>query len=312
MHAFQAGLSIQGQERIETLISHAFMREVVRKVDNTIIPLNDVGRGPPLYCVHPIGGGAAEFRDKARMLGPHGKFYAIQVPTDKRRAEFAGSIEEIGKFYVDELVNFQPEGGFVLGGYSTGAAIALEMSQQLIARDRKVSLLVVFDGELFNTGAEISARNPRYWFELLLNVPRWIIDEQPIRNRRKLASKAGARLQSAILGTLKKGAPAIHAVERYVNFDGFLPDHVAFIKALYDAHLGYVPRHYPGRVLVFAAKTQPLFYLQQVKAAWAKIAPSSEFVDINGTHVSIMKMPHGLPIAERLRREIGQMEELAD
>ena len=65
----------------------------------------------------------------------------------------------VSQHYVDELVKFQPEGPFFLGGHSVGGTIALEMSQQLIARGREVSLLVVFDGGLLNTGAEISFLN---------------------------------------------------------------------------------------------------------------------------------------------------------
>jgi hypothetical protein len=50
------------------------------------------------------------------------------------------------------------------------------MSQQLTARGREVSLLVVFDGGLLNTGAEISFLNPLYWLRLLCYLPRWIND----------------------------------------------------------------------------------------------------------------------------------------
>jgi hypothetical protein len=48
------------------------------------------------------------------------------------------------------------------------------MAQQLRARSREVSLLVIFDGELFNTGAEISYRNPYSWLKLIWNLPRWM------------------------------------------------------------------------------------------------------------------------------------------
>jgi hypothetical protein len=94
-----------------------------------------------------------------------------------------------------------------------------------------------------------------------------------------------------------------------MNLAAYPLDHVAFIKALYDGHIRYVPRRYPGRVLVFVAKTHPLFHLQQVEAPWKKIAPASELVEIDATHVGIMRMPHALPVAERLRKAI---EELGD
>ena len=84
----------QNRARIEVLINSAFKREVIRKVVDVILPLNDIGDGPPFYCIHAAAGVATEFQYLVRMLGPNQKFYAIQVPTDRRRAGFARSIEE--------------------------------------------------------------------------------------------------------------------------------------------------------------------------------------------------------------------------
>src|SRR5579871_485247 len=152
MPSLEIEKTIEDRTRMEALINIAFKREVIRKVKDVILPLNDIGSGPPFYCVHSLGGAATEFRHMARMLGPRQKFYGIQAPTDKRNAEFGASIREMSRYYVDELMKFQPEDRFMLGGYSVGATIALEMARQLIAKGREVSLLVVFDGELFNTG----------------------------------------------------------------------------------------------------------------------------------------------------------------
>jgi thioesterase domain-containing protein len=294
------------QTRMDALINIAFKREVIRKVTDVIVPLNDIGFGPPFYCVHPIGGAATEFRHMVRMLGTKQRFYGIQAPTDRRNAEFASSIKEMSKYYVNELVKFQPEGAFLLGGYSVGATIALEMSHQLIARGREVSLLVVFDGDLLNTGGEISSLHPLYWLKLLLNVPRWMVDKL-VKNRRTLANKAVARLKSVAFK--KKNLRATHAVEPFTNRKGFLPDHAAFIRALYDSWRDYVPDSYSGRVLVFVAKTQGLLQLRQVKAAWTKTAPSSEVFEIDGTHLDIMNVPQGRPVAERLRKKIEEIGE---
>ncbi len=285
---------------MEALINSAFKREVIRKVEDVILPLNDIGFGPSFYCVHSIGGGATEFQHMARMLGPKQNFYGVQVPTNRRNAEFGRSIKEMSRYYVDELVKFQPKGAFLLGGYSIGATIALEMSHQLIARGREVSLLVVFDGELFNTGAEMSLRNPLYWLKLLLNMPRWIVDEL-VKNPRSFAS---TRLKFVASNVRRE---TVHAVERFIDLSCFLPDHAAFIKTLYDTYLDYVPERYGGRVLVFVAKTQAPLRLRQVEAAWKKIAPSSEVFETSGTHGSIMEMPHGVPVAERLSEKIKEV-----
>jgi thioesterase domain-containing protein len=304
MSSSETERAVRDRARIEALINTAFKREVIRKVTDTVLPLNDIGSSPPFYCVHSVGGVATEFRDMARMLGPKQKFYGIQVPTDKRNAEFGRSIRTMSKYYVDELMKFQPEGSFVLGGHSVGATIALEMSHQLMANGREVSLLVVFDGRVFNTGGEMSQLHPLYWLKLLLNVPRWIVDR--LMNRRALANNTIARVRSAAFKRGKLRTP--HALERFIGREGFLPGHAEFIRALYTSHLDYIPDHYPGRVVVFVAKTQAaLLRLRQVKETWLKIAPSSEVFEIDGTHESIIRIPHGLPVAERLMKKIEEL-----
>ncbi len=282
------------ESRMEELLRRAFYSEVLRKVTKTILPLNDAGSGPSFYYVHGLLGLATEFRDMVRMLGPNQNCYGVQASTEKRIARFGASIREMGKLYADELTRFQPMGAFVLGGYSMGATIALEVAQQLIAGGRAVSLLVVFDGEIYNTGAELTALNPTYWLKLMRNLPRWTADEL-IRNR--LA--AMRRLRMAVV--------ASHPAEQFVNLNGLMPDHAAFVRSLYDAHGSYVPDIYPGRVLVFVSKTQPLFRLRQVESAWKKIAKNAEIVEVDSRHIELLKRPHGVPVAERLRTEIERL-----
>src|ERR1700677_3918032 len=233
--------------RINELAHGAFAREVLRKVTDVILPLNDNGTGPAFYCVHSITGAATGFCPMAKMLGPKQRFFGIQTPTNKRNAEFASSIETISRYYVDRLTSFQPEGNFILAGHSVGAVIALEMAQQLRARGREVSLVVVFDGELFNTGAEISFRNPLYWLKLALNVPRWIRDFLMVEFTFKtfcqtVLNKAIAAGRITKAKTSGQGLSSGHAVEGFINLSNCTPGHAEFMKALYETQFAYVPK----------------------------------------------------------------------
>jgi thioesterase domain-containing protein len=298
--------------RLKKLANAGFAKEALRKVTDVILPLNDNGTGPAFYCVHDITGIATGFRFIAEMLGPRQKFYGIQAPTKKRNAEFVSSIESISQYYVDDLVKFQPEGNFLLGGYSTGAIIALEMAQQLRARGREVSLLVIFDGELFNTGAEISSRHPFYWLEPILNLPRWMTgvvkEGYSFQTLCKKAINKTIATRKAIIAKMRGEALTLElTVENFVsiNLNHCSPEHVAFINTLFEIQVDYIPKQYPGRVLVYAAKTQGLARLRHIAAAWRKVAPASEIVEVRGTHITMMRPPDGYAVAKHLAERIA-------
>ena len=301
--------------RMKKLANAAFGKEALRKVTNVILPLNDSGTGPAFYCVHCVSGVATGFRFMAEMLGPQQRFYGIQTPTRKRNVEFASSIESISQYFVEDLIKFQPEGNFLLGGYSTGAMIALEMAQQLRDRGREVSLLVVFDGELFNTGAEIGSRDPFYWLELMKNFPLWMTavvkEGYSFQTLCRKARNKAIATRKAIMAKMRGEAVTMElTAENFANIDlnSCSPEHVAFINTLFGIQFDYTPRKYSGDVLVYAAKIQRPSRLSQVAAAWRRVAPASEIVCVSGTHSTIMRPPDGYAVAKHLAGRIAEIE----
>ena len=63
-----------------------------------------------------------------------------------RDVEFGNSLDSLAEYYTNALVEFQPAGPIVLGGWCVGAVIALAMAQKLRARGREVGPLVAIDG----------------------------------------------------------------------------------------------------------------------------------------------------------------------
>ncbi|MBR1087606.1 hypothetical protein JQ621_08950 [Bradyrhizobium manausense] len=300
--------------RMKRLAEAGFAREALRRVTDVILPLNDDGTGPAFYCVHDVTGVATSFRFFAKMLGLRQRFYGIQTPTKHRNPEFVSSIRSISQHYVDELVEFQPEGSFLLGGYSTGAVIALEMAQQLRARGREVSLLVVFDGELFNTGAAIGSRHPFYWFEPIWSLPRWttrVVKERYSFQllRRKAVNKVSAAHRAIMTKLRGEVVRRKLTAENFVsiNFNHCSLEHANYIHSLFHTQFDYVPTEYSGRVLVYAAKIQDPARLRHLTAAWRKIAPVSEIVEIRCTHVTMMRPPDGYAVAKHLLGRIAEL-----
>ena len=290
--------------RIRELANIAFGREATRKVVDAILPLSDIGNGPAFYCVHSVTGSATDFRSLAQMLSPTYRFFGIQAPTPKRNAAFASSIEHISQFYADRLNEFQPTGPLILGGHSTGAVIALEMAQRLRALGRDVSMLIVLDGNLFNTGIE---SNPAYWLNVLLSGLARVREtlsafrtscRKPPRDLIETGKSAIARLI---------GKRAGYAFEAIFDLRNYTFDHAEFVKALFENQFRYVPKKYFGRVVVCVAKTQPLSQFVQVQSAWKKIAPAVEIVRFNASHASLLRAPDGLAVAEYLKNALASL-----
>lgn len=281
---------------------------LVAKNAETIVPLGGSGSGTPLYCVHSIAGEVTSFRLMAEKIGTDRRVLGIQAPKDKMSGAFAGSISALAGYYVDKLCAYQPDGPVMLAGWSAGAIIALEMAQLLKARGRDVEFLVVLDGILYNTGADITPWNPLYYIKLAGNLPRWVADNIASgwgfsgvyqRIKRELLLN-----WAALTGKRKERGTAVDA---FMDTSILPEEQAAFARGLFAALEDYVPRPYGGRVLIYAAKTQPLFHLLQVDVAWRKIAGRTETFYLDGTHLAMVREPQVSKLVAHFRVRLDQL-----
>jgi len=303
----------------------AALAEYVRRARtdraSTVIPLNQKGSGPAIYCLHTIGGDLAAFRHLVRALGPEINFYGIQAPPDKVRSDFAQSIERIAAYYVGQLLAFQAAGPYILAGASLGSTVALEMAQQLMASGHKVDLLISIDGSPQKTGCETSRWNPRYYWKLLRNVPLWVTDDLLDHFSLKTFGprvwrRAAATAKRAISALLGRGKGAVYELEGFMNLVTYSDKQAEFMRTLYTTFKNYVAKPYHGRVLLYQSRTEPLTHLFEVDRAWRGIAPNVDVVRVPGTHTSLIQPPNVEVIAADLKgrlaalREIHKTEEL--
>ena len=269
--------------------SHAQERpsiwNLVAKNSKPIVRLAGHDGGTPVYLVHAVAGDVGFFSPIAELIGDARAVYGIQVPTHKINAESGRSISVLAEYYVDALMQFQPEGSVILGGWSVGSTIALEMAQILKRRGRDVSLLISFDGILYHTGARLPMWSPRYMSVLLGNVRHWVNDAR--------ARRLGVVCTFRQLWKDLKLARACWAIERNSRADltdTFLEESVwpakrlPLVRSLFRAVELYRPKPYDGRVLVYAASIGPLFHLWQIERCWASIAPAADFHSVPCRH----------------------------
>jgi amino acid adenylation domain-containing protein len=99
----------------------------------------------PLFLVHAAGGGVLCYADLVRHLGADQPCYGLQARGLDGDQEPDTQIEVMARSYIELLRTAQPQGPYLLGGWSLGGVIAFEMAQQLTAQGQAVALLVMID-----------------------------------------------------------------------------------------------------------------------------------------------------------------------
>ena len=121
---------------------------ITRKLElggGAMVPLQTGGTQPPLFLIAGVGGHVFAFHKFARLLGPDFPVYGMKAIGVDGSEPPLEDFKEIAARYVEEILAECPEGPYVLGGYSVGGRIALEVALQLQAKGHQVPRLLIFD-----------------------------------------------------------------------------------------------------------------------------------------------------------------------
>jgi thioesterase domain-containing protein len=264
-----------------------------------LVAMQPRGDRPPFFCVHPPGGVVFPYAELARHLSPDHPFFAFQGLGLEEGQEPHEAIEDMAECYLVAMRRRQPRGPYLLGGWSLGGTVALEMAQRLLAGGEAVALLGLFD-----TGAYESVEE--------------YTDEDRAKFIIGLAHVQGLDLS---LEEILRLSPAeqLRFIEERTNRAGLMPAGLSphplgRILKLYESHvrssLRYVRRPYPGKITLFRSsvslqlsrvalgkKTRP----QVPDHGWAALAREVEIFKVPGSHRSMVTEPHVTVLADALK-----------
>lgn len=104
--------------------------------------------GTPFFLVAGMFGNVLNLRHLANLVGVERPFYGLQARGLYGDEPPHETFESMARDYIEELQTVQPNGPYVIGGFSGGGITAFEMARQLREMGEEVPLLVLLDTPL--------------------------------------------------------------------------------------------------------------------------------------------------------------------
>ena len=271
-------------------------------------PLVEIQRGDsrrPLFCIHPVGGSVLCYLELARHLGPEQPVYGLDARGLDAAQEPHTRIEDMAAEYLKAIREVQPEGPYLLCGWSMGGVVAFEMACQLQAQGERVSLLGLIDSAA--STIKTAAAEADDELGLLINFAQdlGLTPSQltvPWEELSQMDSKER-------LVYLEEQAKSAKIMPPHLNHA-----QVARLYQVFKTNIRAVQQYEPGakvRRITLISSEQSTNTFQDSTMGWDELsAEGVEVFTIPGSHYSIVRKPSVEILAQRLTACIAKTEKI--
>ncbi len=264
-----------------------------------LVPLNGVrpARAAPLFIVAGMFGNVLNLRHLALNFSDARAVYGLQARGLIGADAPHETMEEAAADYIAEIRQVQPDGPYLLAGFSGGGITAYEMARQLRAAGEEVAVLALLDTPLpVRPGlsrpdkalikiAEMREKGPAYLLEWARNRIAWE------RAKRSTVTEA---TDPAQFNNTKIEAAFLRAVARYdtPRWDGPM----VLLRPVLDRRYKVTGGKWvsAAREYVFADND------------WIRYAPRVRVIEVPGDHDSMVLTPNVVVMAAELREVIEE------
>jgi len=287
----------------------SIIRQRTKPQQTHLVSLQAGGTGRPIFFMHPIGGGVVCYAYLARHLGAERPVYALAAfEVDDPHQH----LETMAASYIAEMRGVQPQGPYLLSGWSFGAFVALETARQLKAQGEEVALLAVLDSEAPGLQAEWAADERADEDDPVVLVRQLEIfanRKEPLPINEDYLRRLGRDEQLLYIMDVAKEA---HIMPPELNL-AQVKRSLRNMKTRIHAGRNYVPPVYDGPVTLFrCTRVIPKYqaYLD-TDPTWGWDRISSEPVEIHhvpGSHETMVVEPDVQVLAHKLKLCIANLK----
>jgi amino acid adenylation domain-containing protein/FkbH-like protein len=280
-----------------------------------IVAVQADGDRPPLFLVHGVGGDVLwGYANLAKHMDPRQPIYGIKSRGQIGLDEY-DRIEDMARYYVEELRAFQPDGPYYLGGYCLGGNVAYEMARQLHAQGERAALVALIDAFPSNAGYErVTWWRPEFYFRFARNLYYWLDDfsDQTREDRRRFVARKARTLGRKLLRRFRKSNPDEVDLEEVIDPKYFPKHELKFWEIHLRALTNHVEQQYPGAVTLIRTRGQPFLCSFEEDFCWSRLAKNGVSVKrIPGSHENIFIEPNVKSLAARLEACLAEARRAA-
>jgi amino acid adenylation domain-containing protein len=275
--------------------------QVIKHSPSPLVRIQNSGNRQAFFCVHPVGGNVFCYLELSRLLGPEQPFYGFQSPGLTGEQEPLASIEEMAATYVAALRQVQPQGPYLLGGWSLGGVVAFEMAQQMQRQGEQVSLVALLDSRVPSTRRRLDEEDEATILAM------FFMDMSGSSGQ-----PATEALADAFVGLQQlRGEERLAYVLKQASIHHLIPPQtdVMHLRRLVNvfrsnrrALHSYTPQSYAGRTVLFRARDEEEDTMSGDRTlGWGAVARKLEVVDVPGYHYDMLGDPHAQQLAAHLK-----------
>ena len=282
---------------------------------STLVPIQQNGSLPPLFCVPGAGGNVLYFHDLGKHLGNNQPLYGLQAQGLDGETEPLESVEEIAEQHIKTIQTVQPVGPYFLAGHSFGGKVAFEISAKLQSMGESVAYVGILDTPAPNSQAsnqyDFSDWDNAEWICHMAGVIEDIVGENLLLSYETLNSLTWEQ--------------QLDCFKQKLEMVGFLPAQtdIKIVRGLLQVfqtqcQIKYEPKEiYKAPITLFRAnevnpEEENYSHLEE-EPTWGWNQFSDREVEIHivpGNHASMIGEPHVKVFAQKIQKSLEQAQKI--
>lgn len=279
-----------------------------------LVPIRPKGSKTPLFLIHGAGLNVLLYQSLTHHLKDDRPIYAFQAKGLDGSRELSNNIEEMADDYIEEIKKVQPNGPYMLLGFSLGGFIAFDMAKKLAEKGNKVSFAGVIDS-VSSMAKHLQSPTEERLFNLKVSAIKpfyvtWLLLKEPWAGKRRLLHNKYKSIRFSIIFKLIQFGIMKEKEHRITVKDGqpmFLSDNVEMTMT--EALIKYELKPAEIQLDLFRAG-KPTFYIPNRKDyGWNRFARKGVVVHtLPDEHSRIFAPPNDQYFAEVLDKRLDEIE----